>query len=125
MSYNGFLKDGSEVYIPSWPVDAALENLASAGKYIGADNMLRIAEINVPAVILAITGSENPQKTTQLIKHFVCAARMDGQKITQENVDMLFEGKLAKLAELFSTVVHAQYYEFFVSGLVKESSQEG
>ena len=124
MAYNGFLKDGSEVYIPNWPVDAALENLGSAGKYLGADALIQKSEINVPAVILAIASAEDPKQVTQLIKHFVCAARMDGDKITPANIEKLFGGNIYKLAEVFTLVVHAQYYDFFASGLAKENSQE-
>lgn len=124
MAYNGFLKDGTEIYVPNWPVDAALMNLSSGGKYIGADNLLRIADLNIPAAILAITESDSPAETKDFIKHCVCHARIDGQKITPNNVNSLFEENLAKMIEIFTVVIHAQYSDFFVSGLVKANSQE-
>ena len=122
--YSGTTKDGREVYIPHWPVDVAVKNLSKAGQFIGAENLIRIAEINIPAVILAIATSEDAINVAGLVKHFVCEARLDGDKITPTTYDSKFEGDLKTVAELFALVVHAQYHDFFESGLAKEPSQE-
>jgi len=122
--YNATLKDGQEIYIPSWPASVALENLTKAGKYIGSDNLLRIAELNYPAAMLSITESDDSKTTAELIKHFVCEARMDGNKIDKAGYDSQFEGNLFLAIEIFCHVIKAQYYDFFKSGLAKETSQE-
>ena len=122
--YKNTLKNGKELYIPNWPVDVALVNLTMAGKYLGTDNVILISEINIPAVIVAIMGSDEPKKAAELIKHFVCQARVDGNKIDNNNIDSLFENDLSSVTEIFAHVIHAQYADFFNLGLAKEPSQE-
>lgn len=122
--YSGKLKDGSEIYIPLWSATDALESLTKAGKYIGSDHLIRITELNIPSVMLAILESEDSKNTAGLIKNFVCAARVDGERITLSNYDSMFEGDLFKAAEVFAHVVKAQYASFFVQGLAKETSPE-
>jgi len=120
--YAAKLKDGREIYIPSWPVDVALENLASAGKYLGSENVINISELNMASVIVAIMKSEVPAKTAELVAHFVCSVRIDGSKIEPATVNTMFADDLKGVAEMFAHVIHAQYADFFESGLVKEHS---
>jgi len=122
--YKGNLKDGREIYIPYWPVDVSLENLGKAGKFLGVENLIRISTPDIPAVILALTTTEDAGSTAALIRHFVCEARVDGDRITSANYDTHYKGNLVLVAEVFSLVVHAQYSDFFVSGLAKENSPE-
>ena len=122
MSYNVVLTTGQEVYIPSWPASVALENLTKAGKYIGSDNLIRIAELNIPAAMVAIMESDDSKNTADLIKHFVCEARMDGEKINRGDYDQQFSEDLHLAIEIFCHVVRAQYYDFFRLGLAKETS---
>lgn len=123
-AYKRHLKSGREIYIPSWSVDVALENLTQVSKALGADSVINISTLNVPAVIVAIMSSENPKLTTSLIKHFVCQVRIDGEKITPDTINMMFDGDLHTIAELFAHVIHSQYSDFFVLGLAKEASPE-
>ena len=120
--YTGKLKDGSEVYIPYWPADVSLENLAKAGKYLGVENIITISDNNIAAFVVAISQAHDPEHAAGIVKHFVCTARVDGKKITPGSFDTDYEGKLAVIAELFCLVVHAQYADFFESGLAKEVS---
>ncbi len=122
MGYSAHLKSQKEIYIPYWPVDVALENLTRAGQYLGTDAIIRIAEVNVPAVIVAIMDAKDPNQTASLIKHFICQARIAGQKIEPSQIDSMFEGNLAEVAEIFAHVIAAQYADFFESGLAKEPS---
>lgn len=122
--FSSTLKDGREIYIPYWPVDISLQNLTKAGQYLGTESVIRISEKNIPSAIVAITEATEPERTALLVKHFVCQARVDGNKITPEQVDSYFMGKLGEVLEIFTLVVHAQYYDFFKSGLVKEPSQQ-
>jgi len=120
--YTAKIKDGREIYIPSWPVDVALENLSMAGKYLGADNIINISELNVAAVIVAIMNAENPAKATSLVNNFVCHVRIAGDKILPETINEQFADDLKVIAELFAHVIHAQYSDFFEYGLAKEPS---
>jgi len=120
--YTANLKDGREIYIPNWPVDVALENLAMAGKYIGADNVINISDLNIASVIVAIMNAENPAKTAELIKHFVCHVRIDGSKIDPSTMNTMFADDLKSVAEMFAHVIHSQYNDFFECGLAKEHS---
>jgi len=122
--YKATLRDGRDIYIPNWPVDVALENLTKAGKYLGTDNIIEIAYINIPAVIVAIMGAEDPKQCAALVRHFICQVRIDGSKIDATSIDEMFSGNLGHIAELFAHVVHSQYHDFFESGLVKEPSQD-
>jgi len=122
--YKEVLKDGSELYIPTWPASVALENLTKAGEFIGTDNLLDISTLSCPAVIRAILESSTPKETTLLIKHFVCTARVDGSRITDAGFDSMFEGSLFKIAEIFAHVIKSQYLSFFELGLAKETSQD-
>jgi len=90
--YEAKLKDGRAIYIPNWPIDVALENLTLAGKYLGSQHVITIAELSIPAVIVAIMESKEPKQCASLIKHFVCQVRIDGSKIEGNNIDSLFEG---------------------------------
>lgn len=123
MGYHATLKDMKEIYIPHWPVDVALENLTRAGQHLGTDAVIRISELNIPAVIVAIMDAKDPNQTASLIKHFICQARISGSKIEPSQIDNMFEGNLAQVAEIFAHVIAAQYADFFVSGLAKELSQ--
>lgn len=122
--YTATLSKGQEIFIPTWPPLVALENLSKAGEFIGTDNLLRISELSIPAVILSITESENSKETAGLIQHFVCTARMDGDKITPQEFDRIFEDNLYLICELFAHVVKGVYSDFFVQGLAKEPSPE-
>lgn len=124
MSYNATLESGLEIYIPHWPVDVSLENLAKAGKILGTQAIIAISEINIPAVIVAVMDSKDPSLTASLIKHFISQARVDGKKIEANTIDKMFEGKLYEVAEIFAHVIAAQYAEFFSSGLAKAHSQD-
>jgi len=122
--YTATLKGGQEIYVPAWPASVALENLTKAGKYVGSDNLINIAELNIPSAMLAIMNSEDSATTAELVKHFVCEARMDGEKIMKSDYDNKFQGDIYLAIELFCHVVRAQYYDFFVQGLAKETSPE-
>lgn len=122
--YNATLKGGQEVFIPSWPASIALENLSKAGKYIGTDHLLRISELNYASAMLAIVEAEDSNTTSELIKHFVCEARMDGNKINKAEYDNQFEGDLFLALEIFCHVVKAQYSDFFMSGLAEAPSPQ-
>lgn len=122
-NYKGHLKDGRPIYVPEWDIPTQLENLTKAGKYLGAERAITISEINVPAVITAIMESDQPKILSNLIAWFVCQARLDGSKIEPETINDMFAGELHVVAEIFAHVMHAQYYEFFRSGLAKEHSQ--
>jgi hypothetical protein len=121
--YSGKLKDLREIYVPHWPVDVSLENLTKAGQYLGTESMIFISELNIPAVVVAISESKDPEGCAALIKHFVCNASLEGDKITPSSFDEIFKGKLHVVAEIFAHVVHAQYADFFEQGLAKEPSQ--
>ena len=122
--YSATLKDGREIYIPSWPVNVQLENLTNASKYLGPQHIISIAELDVRAVVLAIMNADDPAQTAQLIKHFVCQVRIAGSKITEDTLDSMFDSDLKSIAEIFAHVIHSQYSDFFDSGLVKEPSQD-
>ncbi len=124
MSYNATIKSGKEIFIPSWDVGVALENLTKAGKYLGSENIINIAELNIASTIVAIMDAKEPAIVAQLIKHFVCQVRIDGKKITEDTIDSMFEDNLGEIAELFTHVIHAQYSSFFVLGLAKEPSPD-
>jgi hypothetical protein len=120
--YQATLKDGRAIAIPSWPIDVALENLTHAGKYLGTENVINIASLNIPAVIVAIMGSDEPKLCASIIKQFVCQARIAGSKIEIGTLDTMFDNDLSTVTELFAHVVHAQYHDFFESGLAKAHS---
>ena len=119
--YRGKLTDGRDVFIPRWPVDVALENLGKVGKYLGVENVIRIADPNTAAALFSMTDSDDPKNTAGIIKHFVCTVRCDGDRITPESYDSL---DIKLIPELFALVVHAQYFDFFESGLARENSPE-
>ena len=122
--YKANLKDGRSIFIPAWPVDVALENLSLAGKQLGTENIINISSLNIPAVIVAVMGAEDPKQSAGLIKHFLCTVRMDGEKILPETINKMFSGDLSAVAELFAHVIHSQYASFFESGLAKANSQD-
>ncbi len=120
--YKAKLKDGRAIYIPNWPVTVALENVAKAGKVLGSDNIITIAGLNKPMAIVALMEADDSEEAASLMKHFVCQARIAGDKIEPETVDDLFEGDLHTVLELFTHVMHSQFHEFFSLGLAKASS---
>ena len=120
--YNATLKNGEDIFIPPWPIDVSLENLARAGKSLGNDNVVLISKLNIPAVVNGIMKSKDPEESANLIKHFVCQARISGKKITPDTLDDLFVDKLAMVAEIFAHVMHYQYNDFFELGLAKDLS---
>ena len=123
-SYRSTIKDGREIYIPTWPVDVALQNLTRAGKLIGTNSIIQIAELNVAASIVAVMQCEDPATVSAMIKHFVCQVRIDGSKITPDTINEMFSGDLHGVVELFTHVIHSQYSDFFDLGLAKVNSQE-
>ena len=122
--YSATLKGGQEIYIPSWPATIAYENLTKAGEFIGSNALVNIATLNTTSAMLAIMNSKNSVETAGLIKHFVCSARMDGDKIDPGDYDNKFSEDLALSIEIFCHVVKAIYADFFEQGLAEEPSQE-
>ncbi len=122
--YKRTISDGRAIFIPNWPVDVALENLSTAGKVLGSEHIITISEMNKAAAIVALMDAENPKLASQLIKHFICQVRIDGNKIEPNTINSMFEGSLNIVLELFTHVLHSQFHEFFSSGLAKEASQE-
>ncbi len=122
--YKRKIQDGREIYIPNWPVDVALENLTQAGKVLGSENIINISELNSAGAIVALMNAENPKLASMLVKHFICQVRIDGNKITSETINSMFDGELHIVLELFTHVVHSQYADFFSLGLAKVVSQE-
>ena len=124
--YRKHIKDGREIYVPNWPCDVALQNLSQASKCFGDENIIKIAEMNIPAGIVALMGADDPAMAARLIKHFVCQVRIDGDKIEPDTLNSMFEGSkgLAVVMELFCHVMHSQFSDFFDLGLAKEPSQE-
>lgn len=118
--YRANLKDGRAIYIPNWSVKVQFENLTQACKYLGQNNVITISALNVAAAMLAIMGSEDSDLSTQLVLHFTQQARIEGEKITLDNLD---EIGMATVVEVFTHVMHSQYHDFFESGLAKEPSQ--
>ena len=116
------LSNGDEIFVPDWPVDVAIENLAKAGKYIGTEALVAIAERNPAAVIVALAGATDPENASGIFNYFCASARINGEKMTEGTVASKYSGNLSLVSEIFATVVHAQYHDFFVSGLAKESS---
>ena len=122
--YKATLKDGREIYIPFWSATIALTNLSKAGKILGADNMVAIANNNKAAAIVSIMNAEDAERASSVVKHFVCSANIENTEINTNSVDTMFNGQLEVVLEIFTHVVCAQYQPFFVSGLAKEASQE-
>jgi len=122
--YSAKLRDGRNIYIPSWPVDVALENLTLAGKMLGTENIINIAALNIPSVIVAIMGAEDAKQAAALVKHFICQVRIEGSKIEPATINNMFEGELSTITELFAHVIHSQYNNFFELGLAKADSQD-
>lgn len=120
-NYNATLKDGREIYIPSWPASVQFENLTTACKHLGQNNVINISYLNVAAAMLAVMNADQPKDTTAMVLHFVQQARVDGKKITKDSMDEL---GINIIIELFTHVIHSQYNSFFESGLVKEPSQD-
>ena len=114
--YKAELADGREIYIPSWSVKVQYENLTQACKYLGQDNVILIASLNVPAAILAVMNAEDHEASTQLVLHFIQQARISGNKITPSSLDDL---GMSTVIEIFSHVMFSQYNSFFESGLAK------
>lgn len=123
-SYTAILKDGTKIQIPMWSATVGIQSLSKAGQYIGATNLILISELDLKTVMVAILDSKDPDNTAELIKHFVCSARLDGKKISKNEFDDLFQGNLGKVIEIFAHVVKSQYSSFFLQGLAEEHSQE-
>lgn len=117
--YKAKLKDGRDIYIPSWSVKVQYENLTQACKYLGQNNVVNISALNVPAAILAVMGSEDAVTSTEFVLHTTQQARIDGNKITEASLDEL---GMSTIMELFTHVMHSQYHDFFESGLAKAPS---
>jgi len=122
--YSATLKDGSEIYIPAWPVTVALENLTLAGQVLGSENVVTIAELNTAAVVVGIMQASDAHKAAKLLTHFVCQVRIDGKKIEAKTIDSMFESKLELIVEMFAHVMHSQFSSFFELGLAKAVSPE-
>jgi hypothetical protein len=121
--YTATLKDGSEIYVPTWNATVAYTNLTRCTEVIGIDALVNIAQDNVPAVVLALATAKDADIASQLLKHMVCEARMNGDKIMPNSFDETFKDQMYKAAEIFNHVIMAQYKDFFVQGLEEANSQ--
>jgi hypothetical protein len=122
--FKGKLENGDEVFIPNWPVDVAIENLAKAGKYLGTQELIEISKKNQTAVLVALSNSGDPENAAGLFSHFCSAARINGDKMSAVTISERYTGDLKTAAELFALVVHVQYADFFDLGLAKATSQQ-
>lgn len=124
--YSAKLSGGQNIYVADWLPSVALQNLTQAGKYIGVDNLLAISKLDkysIHTAILAVTEATDPEMIMDLIKHFVCTAAMDGDRILSTSFDETFKGNLFLIMELFSHVIKSQYSDFFALGLVEGQPQ--
>ena len=106
--YNATLKDGREIYIPSWPVNVQLENLTQASKHLGPQHIISIAKLSVPAVAVAIMNASDAGQVAKLIKHFICQARIEGSKIEEATMDTMLENDLKGITEIIAHVIHSK-----------------
>lgn len=121
--YNATLKGGQKLYIPNWSATVALGNLTKLGNYIDTDPIGEIAKLNVVTSMVSIIESKDQVGVSALVKHFVMTAKFDGNKISDENFDALFDSNLYLMVEIFTHVVSSQYKDFFALGLAEENSQ--
>ena len=124
--YSAELSGGQKIYIADWLPSVALQNLTQAGKHIGIDNLLAISKLDkfsVHTAILAVTEATDPETIMDLIKHFVCTAAMDGERILVTSFDEHFKSNLFLIMELFAHVIKSQYADFFALGLVEGQPQ--
>ena len=117
--YTADLADGQPIYIPLWSAKDQFGNLTQACKYLGQEEVINISTLNVPAAMLAVMGSDDAEAATQLVFHFVRQARVSAEKIDMEKIETL---GMALIIEIFTHVMHAQYADFFESGLAKAPS---
>lgn len=120
--YKAVLEDGRDIYVPTWDATTAYTNLTNTSAIIGIDNLVAISQDNVPAAIMALATAEDANKSAQLLKHMVCEARVDGEKILPMSFDDKFKDKLYLAMEIFNHVMIAQYRDFFERGLAKVNS---
>ena len=118
--YYATLRGGQDIYIPSWSAKIQYKNMMQACKYLGEANVVAISTLDIPAAVVAMMGSDDPDNTTDLVLHFIQQARIDGEKIDNSKYEEL---GMTLIAELFTHVIHSQYADFFASGLAKEPSQ--
>tara|TARA_R110000850_G_scaffold274529_1_gene412128 strand:- start:575 stop:820 length:246 start_codon:yes stop_codon:yes gene_type:complete len=71
--------------------------------------------------MVAIMGSEDFKASTDLMMHFIKQARLDGDKLTEDNIDDM---EMDVLIEIFTHVMHSQFNSFFVLGLAKVPYQQ-
>ncbi len=124
--YSATLSSGQNIYVADWLPSVALQNLTQAGKYIGVDNLLAISKLDkfsLHTSILAVTEATDPEMIMDLIKHFVCTAAMDGNRILPTSFDDVFKNNLYLVMELFCHVIKSQYADFFALGLVEGQPQ--
>lgn len=118
--YHATLRGGQEIYIPSWSAKVQYKNMMQVCKYLGQANVVAISALDVPATVVALMGSDEPDVTTDLVLHFIQQARIDGSKIDLNKAEEL---GMTLIAELFTHVIHSQYADFFESGLARDTSQ--
>jgi len=118
--YYATLRGGQDIYIPSWSAKIQYKNMMQACKYLGEANVVAISTLDIPATVVAMMGSDDPDNTTDLVLHFIQQARIDGEKIDNSKYEEL---GMTLIAELFTHVIRSQYADFFASGLAKEPSQ--
>lgn len=111
--YTAHIEDGREIYIPSWPVNVQLQNLTEVSKVFGPDSVVAMAKLELRETIKAVMNAEDAEKSMSLIKHFIQQVRIDGNKVTAETMDDMFEDKLRVVLELFTHLIHSQYNGFF------------
>lgn len=124
LGYNAKLKDGSKIRIDNWPPFIGIKNLTNCSKILGDDNVVAISKLSTHAAIAAIMNAKDSDLCAKLITHFCTCAVVDGKRIDAETFDSMFEKKMHIVIEIFTHVVHSQYNDFFVHGLVRAPSPE-
>jgi len=112
----GILSDGREYFVVEWSCKVSFENLISAGKIFGQDNVVRIClgeENSIPLAVHSLMSAEDNSLATALIENFVSSIRIDGSKISSSTIDKEFGGDLYKVIEAFVIVLKVQYAQFF------------
>lgn len=66
--------------------------------------------------MVAVMGSDDYKASTDLMMHFIKQARLDGEKLTEKNIEDM---EMDILIELFTHVMYSQFNSFFVLGLAK------
>ena len=107
---------GEEIFARQWPATKGLEMQIELLNTCGGHIIPIIQGDYSFDDIIRLMAHTNKKDLTDIVKRFVYDVTMNGEVLTETNINFKFAGNLLGLVQVFCKTVELQYRDFFEQG---------